>query len=171
MAPSRTPCPTRPDPSSLSPALESALGDKKRAWWALLCVCHSDERISNDVKAKEFDRWSYLFLPCNLFGVCICGRYKYSIYSLIKFIENLRDSKGRYFSSHYMHSDIKFRNPISVDVNIIMELYAYTDLLKSTQMILCEEDANNSKVEYESATLDTKCSHASLILIWTFINV
>ena len=104
-------------PSSLHSETRSELGE----FYSEFATRIKEYLIS--VKANEFDRWSYLFLPCDLFGVCIYWIYKYSIYSLIKFIENLRDSKGWYFSSHYMHSDIKFRNPISVDVNIIKELY------------------------------------------------
>ena len=92
------------------------------------------------VDVNESNRWSYFFLPNDLFEVYIDCKEKEIINTLIKFIENLRDSKGWYFNSHYMHSKIKIRDPIVVGVDYIKELYAYVDVLKSTRVILCKED-------------------------------
>ena len=116
------------------------------------------------VKADEWNKWSLLFLPNDLFEVYIYWNNNDSIHSLIKFIENLRDSKGWYFNSHWMHSKIKIRDPISVDTNGIKKLCAYVDVLKSTQVILCKKDTNN-KVQYESSTLDTNYNYGLLILL------
>ena len=73
----------------------------------------------------------------------------------IEFIESLRDSEGWYFNSHYMHSKIKIRDPILVEINFIKTLYPYVDELKSTQVTLCKKDTHSSKVQYESSTLNT----------------
>ena len=99
----------------------------------------------------------------DLFEFTIDCTYQLSIDSFIKFIKNLRDSKGWYFNSHYMHSKIKIRDPIVVNINDIDTLYAYVDLLKSTQVILCKKDTHNSKVQYESSTLNTNCNHILLV--------
>ena len=108
------------------------------------------------------NKLNILFLPNDLFEVSILCLFQSRICTFIKFIENLRDSKGWYFNTHWMHSKVKIRDPIRVDINDIKTLYAYVDLFKSTQVILCKEDAHSSKLEYESSTLDTNCYHASL---------
>ena len=112
-----------------------------------------------------------LFLPNDLFEVSIECKEREIKDILIKFIQNLRDSKGWYFNSHYMHSKAKIRDPILVHVKFIKKLYAYIDVLKSTQVILCKEDSHTSKVQYESSTLDTNHSRALIIFKKTNINV
>ena len=106
---------------------------------------------------KQSKEWS-LFIPNDLFEFSIDCTFKETIDSFIEFIENLKDSEGWYFNSHYMHSKIKIRDPIKVDIDFIMELYPYVDVLKSTQVILCKKDFHTSKVQYESGTLDTICN-------------
>ena len=91
--------------------------------------------------------------------------------TFIESIVNLRDSKGWYFNSHYMHSKIKIRDPIVFHIKFIKELYTYVDVLKSTQVILCKEDSHTFKVQYKPSTLDTNCSYALLIYKRIFINV
>ena len=113
---------------------------------------------------------SYLFLPNDLFEVSVDCRNQERINWFIKFIQDLRDSKGWYFNSHYMHLKVKIRDPIRVEIDFIKELYPYVDSLKSTQVILCKKDIDTSKVEYESSTLDTNCSHALLLLKRTFLT-
>ena len=54
-----------------------------------------------------------------------------------------------------MHSEIKIRDPVKVEFNLIKKLVAYVDLLKSIQVILCKKDIQSSKVKYELSTLDT----------------
>ena len=54
-----------------------------------------------------------------------------------------------------MHSKIKIRDPILINIDFIKELYPYVDVLKSTQVILCKEDTHTSKVQYEPSTIDT----------------
>ena len=116
------------------------------------------------IGANSTDKLTYLFLPNNLFEVSIDFRYQGSISTFIKFIRNLRDSKGWYFNNYYMHSKIKIRDLIRVDIDDINKLYAYVDVLKSTQVILCKEDINASKIQYESSTLDTNSNHTFLYL-------
>ena len=62
-----------------------------------------------------------------------------------------------------MHSKIKILDPIKINFADIKELYAYVDLLRSTQVILCKNDTYNSQVQFESSTLDTNCNHILLI--------
>ena len=104
-----------------------------------------------------------IFLPNDLFKVSISCRNQIAIESFINFIKNLRDSKGWYFNSHYMHSKIKIQDPIVVNIKFIKEIYAYIDVLKSTQVILCKKDYIASKVQYEPSTLDTNCNYALFI--------
>ena len=73
----------------------------------------------------------------------------------IKFIKNLSSSKGWYFNSHYMHSEIKIQDPVRVIFDLFKKLVAYVDLLKSIRVILCKEDIQTSKVKYEPSTFDT----------------
>ena len=118
----------------------------------------------------DVDLWNYetlLPLPNDLFVVNIdCNYGRNSLY-LLKFIENLRDSKGWYFNSHYMHSKIKIRDPIKVkDMKI---LYAYADVLKSTQVILCKWDTQTFKMQCESSTLDTNSNRSLLKFIRTIL--
>ena len=109
------------------------------------------------------NKLNQLFLPNDLFEFSIFCLFQKSIDVLIKLIENLRDSKGWYFNSHYMHSKVKIRVPIRAEINDVKKLYSYIDVLKSTQVILCKEDAHSSKFEYESSTLDTNSNHTFLI--------
>ena len=104
------------------------------------------------------DKWNksrYLFLPGDLFEFIIICLNKEMFDLFIKFIENLRDSKGWYFNSHYMHSQIKIRDPITIEIKYIDTLYAYVDTLKSTQVILCKWDYTFNKIKYESGILNT----------------
>ena len=101
---------------------------------------------------------AFLFLPSDLFEISIDLTYHKVFNAFIEFIKNLRDSKGWYFNSHWMHSKAKIRDPIVVGIDFIKTLYAYIHVLKSIQVVLCKRDIHNSKVEYESGTLDTNCS-------------
>ena len=94
----------------------------------------------------------HIFLPNDLFEVAIDIPANETI---DKFIRNLRDSKGWYFKSHYMHSKIKIRDLILFEFADAKKIYAFADVLKSTQVILSKEDIQSSKVHYESSTLDT----------------
>ena len=123
------------------------------------------------VKKVEWNKSNYLFLPNDLFEFHIMCLDKEMFGVFIKFIENLRDCKGWYFNSHYMHSNIKIRDHISVSIKFIKELYPYIDTLKSTQVTLCKWGYPSSKFRYESDTLDTNCNYALLILKRTYINV
>ena len=109
-------------------------------------------------------RLTQLFLPNDLFEFDIMWWDKEKSAIFINFIESLRDSKGWYFNSHFMHSKIKIRDPIVVDIKCIYTLYAYVDVLKSTQVILCKKDYHTSKVQYEPSTLDTNCNYTLFIL-------
>ena len=122
------------------------------------------------IKSNSVDQLDHLFLPSDLFEVSIWWIDQKSICTFIKFILNLRDSKGWYFNSHYMHSKIKIQGPIKVDIRIIKRLYTYVDVLKSTQVILCKRDTYSSKIEYELTTLDTN-STIDCIFKKTYINV
>ena len=112
-----------------------------------------------------------LFLPNDLFEISIKCKNKESTKVLIKLILNLRDSKGWYFNSHYMHSKIKIQDPISVKINYVKDLYAYIDVLKSTQVTLCKWNYHNSKDKYELSTFDTSNHHSFLILNKIYIYV
>ena len=122
-------------------------------------------------EADQSNQSNYLFFPNDLFEVSILCRGQERINWFIKFIENLRDSKGWYFNSHFMHSKIKIRDPIKFDIYSIKKLYAYVGVLKSTQVILCKKDTDTSKIQYEPTTLNTNSSHELLILKRTCINV
>ena len=123
------------------------------------------------IKAHQSNQSNYLFLPNDLFVFVINGFQKEMFGAFIKLIKKLRDSKGWHFNSHYMHSKIKIRDSIVVSIEYIDKLYAYVDLLKSTQVILWKEDNHTSKFQYEPSTLYTNCSYALLILKRTYINV
>ena len=135
------------------------------------------------VEANSTDRMTSIFLPNDLFEVSIdCRDPKAfdafdafdsfdAFDAFIEFIENLKDSKGWYFNRNYMHSKIKIRDPITVDIRNIKTLYAYVDVLKSTQVILCKKNPFISKLQYESSTLDTNWNHALIILKRIDINV
>ena len=111
------------------------------------------------IQIYSIDQLAYLSLPNDLFEMSIDLSDQNSINKFIEFIENLRDSKGWYFNSHWMHSKAKIRDPIVVDINYFRKLYPYVDVLKSTQVVLCKWDTYNSKVEYESGTLDTNSNY------------
>ena len=113
-----------------------------RKYWMQIKV---DSKYSQD----------HIFLPNDLFEVSLNLWDKEMIEPFIKFIKNLTGSKGWYFNSHYMHSEIKIRDPVRVIFDLIKKLFAYVDLLKSIQVILCKKDIQSSKVKYESSTLDT----------------
>ena len=158
-------------------------GQTHRAFLLLSGLC-SETRSKLDEFYDEFVAWmkenwmllninssnklNELFLPNDLFQVSIFRLFKKWIDVLINFIGNLRDSKGWYFNSHYMHSKFKIRDPIRVEINDVKKLYPYVDVLKSTQITLCKEDAHSYKFEYESSTLDTNNNHILLILKRTF---
>ena len=145
-----------------------------RAFLMLSSLC-SETRNKLDEFYDEFvtcmrENWRYLerclayfkahiFFPNDLFKTLIDLRDKKSISTFIEFIENLRDSKGWYFNSHYMHSKIKIRDPIFINIDDIRTLYIHVDVLKSTQVILCKKNTQSSKIEYESSTLDTNSNH------------
>ena len=106
------------------------------------------------VRVDSKDLHAKLFLPNDMFKVSLNLWDKEMIDSFIKFIKNLRGFKGRYFKSHYMHSNIKIQDPVRVGFDSINKIFAYIDLLKSIQVILYKEDIQTSKVKYESSTLD-----------------
>ena len=114
------------------------------------------------VEVSQSNILSYLFLQNDLFEVSISCREIEKMNILIKFIENLRDSKGWYFNSHYMHSKIKIRDPIEIEYYSIKKLDGYVSVLKSTQVILCKKDTDTSKTQYEPTTLNTNSSHELL---------
>ena len=88
------------------------------------------------IETNQPNQSSYLFFPNDLFEASVDCKDQEIIYTLIKFIEDLRDSKGWYFNSHFMHSKVKIRDPILVNFDFFKKLYAYVDILKSTQVIL-----------------------------------
>ena len=155
-------------------------GQTHRAFLLLSSLC-SETRSKLDEFYDEFiasmkENWRYIqsnsiyhkmfkFIPNDLFEVLIELYNQKMMEIFIELIEDLRDSKGWFFNEHYMHSKIKIRGPICVDVSYFKELYAYVDVLKSTQVILCKEDIHNSKIIYESSTLDTNWNYDLLILI------
>ena len=116
------------------------------------------------IRINKWDIKKFLFLPNDLFQLIFKVYLNIEESAIfIKFIESLRDSKGWYFNSHYMHSKIKIEDSIRVNIKYIDKLYAYVDLLKSTQVTLCKWDYRASKIQYESGTLDTNCSYALII--------
>ena len=123
------------------------------------------------IDSDRWKKWKTFCLPNDLFGVSIEYFSKGNCIKFFEFIENLRDSKGWYFNSYYMHSKIKIRYPIKVDIYEIKILSAYVDVMKSIQVILCKEVPNCSKFQYESATLDTNCNNALFIFKKTYINL
>ena len=155
-------------------------GQTHRAFLLLSGLC-SETRNKLDEFYDEFvtcmkEYWAYIqsnsiffkmfkFTPNDLFEVFIQLYNQKAMKIFIELIEDLRDSKGWYFNEHYMHSKIKIRDPICVDVSCFKELYAYVDVLKSIQVILCKEDINSSKIIYESSTLDINWNYDLLILI------
>ena len=153
-------------------------GKTHRAFLLLAGLC-SETRCKLDEFYDEFvtcmkENWRYIwsnksnkrnsfYIPNDLFWVCFGFIFEEDYQALIKLILNIRDSKGWYFNSHYMHSKIKIQDPISFSNYYIKKLYGYIDLLKSTQVILCKENINCSKIQYESSTLDTNCNHTFFI--------
>ena len=116
-------------------------------------------------EAYQSKKLNSLFLPNDLFEFNISSIFNEEMFdAFINFVEKLSDSKGWYFNSHFMHSKIKIRDPIEVNIKYIDTLYIYVDVLKSTQVILCKRDTHTSKIRYESDTLDTNCSYAFFIL-------
>ena len=107
------------------------------------------------VEEKWFFQKDHMFLPNDLFEVAFDITKNKMIDKFIRFIRNLRDFKGWYFNSHFMHSKIKIRDPIILKFADAKKIYDLVDVLKSTQIILCKEDIQSSKVHYESSTLDT----------------
>ena len=149
----------------------SYYGQTHQAFLLLSSLC-SKTRCKLDEFYDEFvylmkENWRYIqiyltyqnILPNDLFEIFINLHNQKPINAFIEFIENLRDSKGWYFNSHYMHSKAKIRDPISVDIYYIKKLYPYVGVLKSTQVVLCKRDAYSSKFEYESGTLDTNSNY------------
>ena len=61
-----------------------------------------------------------------------------------------------------MHSQIKIRDPILANAEGIKTLYDYTDVLKSTQVILCKEDTYGSKIQCELVTFNTNSNYILL---------
>ena len=149
-------------------------GQTHEAFLLLSSLC-SKTRIKLDEFYDEFvnlmkENWRYIekystkqktykFLPNDLFEIFIDLSDQKSINKFIKFIKNLRDFKGWYFNSHWMHSKVKIRDSIEIEIDDIQKLHAYVYALKSTQVILCKKNINSSNVEYESCTLDTTCNH------------
>ena len=108
------------------------------------------------LKWRLYNNFDYLCSPNDLFEFSIGCSSEEDIEALIRFIENLRDSQGWFFNKHYMHSQIKIRDPVAVDFDIINILLPYADILKSTQVILCKNGLQSSKIQYQFTTLDTK---------------
>ena len=139
-------------------------------FYCAFVTCMKEYWKVNGINERNYKK--FLFLPDDLFVFYIDDwDQSVSLSLLIKFLKKLRDSKGWYFNSHYMHSKIKIRDPIVVNIKSIKKLYAYVDIMKSTQVILCKRDDDASKVQYESSTLDTKSNHILIILNRTYINV
>ena len=145
-----------------------------QAFLLLSSLC-SETRDKLDEFYDEFvnhmkENWRYIetystkqetlkFPPNDLFEIFIELQDIEMFNTFIEFIENLRDSKGWYFNSHWMHSKAKIRDPIVVGIDFIKTLYPYVDVLKSTQVVLCKRYLYSSKVEYESGTLDTNSNY------------
>ena len=108
------------------------------------------------IDLNSTNQQAQIFIPNDLFEVSFECRFQESIDAFIEFFENLRETKGWYFNSHYMHSKTKIRDPILTNNNGIKTLCTYVDVLKSTQVILCKKDTYSSKIQYKSSTLDTK---------------
>ena len=156
-------------------------GQTHRAFLLLSSLC-SETRDKLDEFYNEFvtnmkEYWRHIevysnfqkfgkSIPNDLFEVFIEPRNQEIFDAFIEFIENLRDSKGCYFNCHYMHSKIKIRDPICVDVSYLKELFDYDDVLKTTQVILCKEDIHNFNIHYEPSTLDTNWNYVLLILMY-----
>ena len=82
--------------------------------------------------------WLYnietLLLPLDLFIMDIRVRNQTDIDGFIKLINNLKEFKGHYFNSHYMHSQLKIDGWIKIDISQIDKLYLYINDLKSIQV-------------------------------------
>ena len=117
-------------------------------------IAHMKENWTNII-AFSANQQTHKFLPNDLFVYCDQCTTEKVTDRFIEFIESLRDSKGWYFNSHYMHSQIKIRDSILAEINFIKTLYPYVDVLKSTQVTLCIKDTHSSKVLFESSTLNT----------------
>ena len=113
------------------------------------------------------ENWRYIQMnstyqnipPNDLFEMSISLSDHKVINTFIEFIENLRDSKGWYFNSHWMHSKAKIWDPIGIEIADIKKLYPYVGVLKSIQVVLCKRYLYSSIVEYESGTLDTNSNY------------
>ena len=153
-------------------------GQTHRAFLLLSSLC-SETRNKLDEFYDEFviwmkEHWRYievysteqitsLFMPNDLFQVYVKCRYQEIFDAFIELIENLRNFKGWYFNEHYMNSKIKIRDPILANVEGIKTLYAYADVLKSIQVVLCKEDPYDFKVQCEPGTLNTNNKYFDLI--------
>ena len=66
-----------------------------------------------------------LILPLDLFIINMWGINESNFDRFVEFVINLRESKGRYFYSHYMNAQIKIDDWVNVDLKIFEKLYSY----------------------------------------------
>ena len=86
-------------------------------------------RICIDMYLESIQNW--LFLPCDLFIIDITSINKSNFDEFVLFIENLAESKGWFFNSHFLYSKIKIKDLISVDSSSVEKLHNFIDVLKS----------------------------------------
>ena len=84
-------------------------------------------------------RTDYLFLPSDLFIKNIFIENDYDFKWFIQFIENLKESQGWYFSSHFMHSQIKTYGSVNIKTLLFKKLHPYYDIFKTTHVRMSDD--------------------------------
>ena len=83
---------------------------------------------------SDSDSKNNLFLPLDLFKISVEINNGSSLDKFVEFIKNWIESKGYYYNSNFMNSQIKIDCWISDNILIIGRLYRYIDALKSIQV-------------------------------------
>ena len=140
----------------------SATRDKLDEFYDEFITSMTEYWMQYKIKLNKYTELN--FLPNDLFESYFEHISEDNINALIKFCKEIISANGWYFRSHFMHSKIKIRDSIDVQIKIIKSLYTHVDVLKSTQVVLCKRGVSGFKVQYESSTLDTNWNHAWIIL-------
>ena len=73
-------------------------------------------------------------LPCDLFKFSIDLKNEGIVEMFLQLIDNIRQNKGFYFNSHFMHSRLWIVS-LYVDSDLVSKLYPSLELLKQTKII------------------------------------
>ena len=101
------------------------------------------------------DMFKNLTVPNDLFEIKLKTINSKDVVLFVAFIQWINKLKGRYFNKHYMHSTLKFQDPVYADFSWIEQLFPCIEIMKSIKVEYLRDSNKSNKLWSQQTTLDT----------------